>query len=309
MTIYAFIVTILLTLPTVQTNDRGYRLGPDDQVTVWVLGVEDIARTPVRIDPQGYVDLPMAGRIKAAGLTAQELKEEIARTLKTFVQDPQVSVSIVEYRSQPVSVIGAVKDPGIVQVQGRKTLVEVLSLAGGPRPDASDNVVITRRKEFGPIPLPGAKEDATGQFNVADVKLKTLLEAKSPVENITIQPHDVIAVPRAAMVYVMGEVTKPGAFALNEHEALSVLQALSMAGGVTKVAASGNAKILRTVPASVERQEIAINLTRLLSGKAEDLQLRADDILFVPNSRSKSVGLRAAEAAMQIGIGTVIWRR
>ncbi len=285
-----------------------YVLGPDDQIAIWALGAEEISQKPVRIDPSGYIDLPMLGRIRASGFTAEQFKGELVSRLRSYVKEPQVSVSIAEFRSQPVSVIGAVKNPGVHQLQGRKTLVEILSLAGGLAPDAGYSVKITRRLEWGPIPLPTATRDATGSFSVADVGLKPLMEAKNPECNIIIKPHDVISVPRAEMVYVMGEVAKPGGFALNEHESVSALQALSMAGGVTRAAAPKSAKILRANPGTAKRGEVGVDLKQVLAGKSGDVPLQAEDILFVPNNTAKSVSLRAIETAVQMGVGIVIWR-
>src|SRR4051794_36688177 len=108
-----------------------YLLGPDDQITVQVLDAEEISNKPTRIDQTGFIRLPLAGRIKAAGLNIEELETEIATRLKKYIKQPEVSVSVMEFRSQPVSIIGSVKSPGVHQLQGRKTLVECLSLAGG----------------------------------------------------------------------------------------------------------------------------------------------------------------------------------
>src|SRR5205085_2909717 len=121
---------------------------------------------------------------------------------------------------------------------------EVLSMAGGLRPEAGPSARITRRLEYGRVPLPGAADDETGKFSVAQINLKPLLEARSPETNILVQPNDVISVPRAEMVYVMGEVTKAGPLVLNENQTISILQAVSSSGGALKTAAPQNAKIL-----------------------------------------------------------------
>jgi polysaccharide export outer membrane protein len=286
-----------------------YELGADDVITIWALGAEEIPATPVRIDPNGFVDLPLVGRLRAAGQSVEQLKAELARRLREYVQEPQVAVSVVEFRSQPVSVLGAVKNPGVHQLQGRKTLVEVLSLAGGLGPEAGHSIKITRRLEWGRIPLPRAADDATERFSVAEVSVRSVLEARRPEENILIRPHDILSVPRAEMVYVMGSVNKAGGFVLQERETLSVLEALSLAGGVTRTAAPRQARILRPVAGQHSRAELPLDLQRILDGKGKDVPLAADDILFVPTSAAKSAGLRAVEAAIQLGVGVVIWRR
>ena len=113
-----------------------YVLGPDDQITLLASDAEEISGKPMRIDMKGNLNLPLAGRVHAAGLTAEQLEAELEGKLKRYVKDPDVVVSITEFRSQPISVLGAVAKPGIHQLEGRKTLFEVLSLAGGLRDDA-----------------------------------------------------------------------------------------------------------------------------------------------------------------------------
>jgi polysaccharide export outer membrane protein len=206
-------------------------------------------------------------------------------------------------------VIGAVNNAGVHQLQGRKTLVEMLSLAGGLRQDAGYRVKITRELDWGEIPIENARVDSSGKFSVAEVSLKDILEANTPGGNIRIMPHDVISVPRAQLVYVIGEVHKSGGFVLGERETVSVLQALSMAEGLARTAAPGSAKILRSPSGDSQRIEIAVDLRRILSGKDNDVPLRSDDILFVPTSKSKNAVMRSLEAAIQLGTGFAIYRR
>jgi len=286
-----------------------YVLGPDDQITVRVLDVDDIGSTPIRIDPEGYIRLPYVGRTRAAGLTVEGLQAELAARLKTYIHEPDVTVALTEFRSQPVSVLGAVRNPGIHQLQGQKTLAEILSLAGGLDTAAGPTVKITRRLEWGRIPLRNAWDDSTGQFSVAQVSVKAILEARNPEQNILILPHDVISVPRAEMIYVAGEVARAGGFVLNERESMSVLEALALAGGADHYASPQHSRILRRSSTGEDRTEIPVDLRKVLDGKAEDIALRPDDILFVPNSTPKRAAIRAIEAAVQAGTGVAIWRR
>lgn len=286
-----------------------YVLGPEDQITIRALDAEEISDRPLRIDMSGYIRLPMVGRLRASGLTIEQLEAQLVARLKTFIREPEVSVSITEFRSQPVSVIGAVKNPGVHQLQGRKSLIEILSLAGGLNTDAGHTIKITRRLEWGRIPLRSGADDPTGQFSVAQVSVKAIMEAKNPEENIIVRPYDVISVPRAEMVYVTGQVVRSGGFVLNERETLSVLQALSLAGGLGSTASPQNSRILRPALGAAGRAEIAVDLKKILAGKAQDLPLQAEDILFVPGSAPKKAAIRAIEAAIQIGTGVVIWRR
>ena len=292
-----------------QATPSNYALGPDDQITLYVADAEEISGKAMRIDMRGDINLPMAGRIHAADLTADQLETEIESRLKRYFKKPDVVVSITEFRSQPISVLGAVTTPGVHQLEGRKTLFEVLSLAGGLRPDAGSIVRITRKLEWGPIPLPGATTDSTGQFSVASVSVKSIMDASNPAENITVKPQDVISVSKADLVYVVGCVHKPGGFVLGQDDSISALQVLSLAEGLDKTAAPEKAKIMRAVAGQSSRTEIAINLKKLMAGKGADLPLRSNDILFVPNSAAKSVGTRTAEAAIQIATGVAIYGR
>jgi polysaccharide export outer membrane protein len=225
------------------------------------------------------------------------------------MHEPDATVTITAFRSQAVSVLGAVRNPGVHQLEGRKTLVEILSLAGGLDQAAGPTVKITRRLEWGRIPVRNTRDDPTGQFSVAQVSVKAILDARSPEENILIRPHDVISVPRAEMIYVTGQVMRAGGFVLNERESMSVLEALALAGGIDAFAAPQHSRILRRASAGQDRTEITVDLKKTLEAKAEDIALHPDDILFVPNSAPKRAAIRAVEAVIQAGTGLVIWRR
>ncbi len=285
-----------------------YVLGPDDQITIRAVDADELGKDPVRIDMSGYLRLPMVGRIRAAGLTVEQLQAEIVSRLREYIKDPDVAVSVTDFRSQPVSVIGAVKNPGVHQLQGRKTLVEILSLAGGLSDDAGYRIKITRSLDRGPIPLAGAETDPSGAFSVAQVSLKDLMEARNPADNILIQPHDVISVPRAELVYVVGQVAKSGGFVLHENQTISALQALSLAGGLDKTASAKNARILRTSPGDGSRREIRVNLALILKGRSPDVPMQPNDILFVPTAGGRAAFLRALQTATNIGSGVIIYR-
>jgi len=285
----------------------GYILGPGDQISIQVLHVEEINDKPVPIDMSGEIRVPVAGRIQVAGLTTAQVETEIAKRLTSYLLHPDVSVKISEFRSQPVSVLGAVKTPGVQQVQGGKTLFEMLSLAGGLDTNSGSTLRLTRRLEWGRIPLANATDDQTGQYSVAEVSLKSIFDAQNPAENILVRPYDVITVPRADTIYVIGEVQKSGGFVVNDMAEVTVLQALSMAGGFDKTAKPQEAKIMRRVQGK-SRTEIAVNLKKILEGKAEDISMKPEDILFIPTSASKKAGIRALEAALQAGTGVAIWR-
>ena len=286
-----------------------YLLGPDDQISVNLRDVKEIEFKPVRIDAAGNLQLHYVGKLHAAGLTVDELAKAIAERLKDYVNEPNVTVEVTDYGSQPVSVMGAVNKPGVYQLRGSKTLVEVLSLAEGLRNDAGYSIRITRHSEWGAIPLPNAAPDSGGNFSVAEVRVSAIMEARNPAANILIRPHDVISVPRAEMVYVVGSVHRPGGFVLGEKESMSVLQAVSMAEGLDRTAAPADAKIIRSTEGAAKRIELPVNLKKVLSNQEADQRLLPNDILFIPNSTTKSVAARSAEAIIQLATGVVIFRR
>ena len=283
-----------------------YVLGAEDQITVHVSDVPDISEKPQRLDPNGDIKLPMIGRVHAAGMTLEALESELTERLKVYLEEPDVSVTVTEFRSQPVSIIGAVNTSGVQQLGGRKTLIEVLSMAGGLNLDAGPTVKITRRLEWGRIPLPDATEDAPGGFSTAEIDLRSLLEARNPEKNIVMRPNDVISVPRAELVYVVGEVAKPGPLPLSGGHSVSVMEAVSSSGGVLRTAAPAHARILRRLAGEQKRAEVSVDLKKIMQGKANDVPLSAGDILLVPDSSGKRVTTRAIEALIQAGtiVGT-----
>jgi polysaccharide export outer membrane protein len=288
----------------------GYVLAAHDQVRIHALHAPEIPATEAfRVDEQGNLNVPLVGRVAVAGLTVAEVEERLRAKLKDFVLDPEVTVNLAAARNHPVSVFGAVKTPGVHQLQERKRLIEVLSLAGGLREDAGSKLRITRSVRNGRLPLAGAADDASGQFSVAEVDLRALLEARSPADNIYVAPDDVLAVPNAEIVYVIGEVKRPGGFTLKDRERVNVLQAVAMAEGTLASASAKNAKIVRATGSGTERTEIPVNLRRILDGQDRDVAMLPGDILVVPNNVPRSVALRTAEAAVQLVTGVIIWRR
>jgi polysaccharide export outer membrane protein len=269
--------------------------------------MDELGENPYPIDLEGNINLPRVGRVHAAGVTVEELEGQLTKDFLVFLRDPIVNVNVAEYHSQPVSVLGAVNNPGVHQIQGNKTLFEVISEAGGLRDDAGSTIEVTRRLTNGVLPLPNATTDATGSFSIAGLNIRAVMAAKSPEQNIPVKPNDVITVPKADLVYVIGSVKHPGGFPLQEKSTMSVLQALSLAEGLQNTAAGTRAKILRNSDAKHGRVEIPINVKHILAGTDADVPLLADDILFVPNSTGKAASLRAVEALIQTGSGVAIY--
>jgi polysaccharide export outer membrane protein len=289
------------------TNVTSYVLGPEDSITVRVFAADDIPDKPVQIDNDGSVTLPMIGQVHASGLTVEQFQAHLVTAYKKFFKDPQVTVQVNDFRSQPVSVAGNVTTPGVVQLRGNRNLMEVIGQAGGLRADAGDTVLITRNLNEGPIPVAGAFTDSTGKYSVAHIDIRAVMSGKDPEGNILIKPHDVITIPRARMVYVLGNVTRPGGYVMTENETMSLTQALALAGGWDHSASLSGARVLRADGGSA-REQIPANVKKIMENKAPDLQMRPDDIIYIPNSLTKQVSARGVEAAIGIGTGLLIWK-
>jgi polysaccharide biosynthesis/export protein len=296
----------VLSAPLLQTRGD-YVLGPQDSLLLHVADETEIPPGPYEIDLEGNLALPQVGTIHAAGLTVGQLRDEITQRLKNLLQRPTVSISVAEYHSQRVSVLGAVTTPGVRQIQGRKTLYEVISEAGGLRQDAGDTIYISRDKSSGPIPLPDAKMDPSGEYSVARLNVQAVMNAQNPAGNIAIRPNDVITVPKAQLVYVIGAVNRAGGFPLTERQSMTVLQALALAEGLGRTASAGHARILHAAVGSAPRAETKLDLRQIMQGKVPDEPLQPEDILFVPNSTAKSASYRTLEALINTGSGVAIY--
>jgi polysaccharide biosynthesis/export protein len=285
-----------------------FLLGPDDQIILQGPEMDEVVNRPYRIDSEGYVSLPLLGRVKAGGMTVGEFETQLNRTASKYVRDPQLVVSVAEFHSQPISVVGAVTQPGAQQLQGKKTLMQVISMVGGFRPDAGNMLSIARELRWGPLPLPNATTDPSGKYSVAAISIPELLQENNPQLNILVMPNDVITIPVSETVYVVGDVHKAGGFLLGEHKNMTVLQAVAMAEGIDGTSDAKHSRIIHHADDSALRTEKFVDVKRIMRGEAPDLPLGGGDILFVPGSLTKKAGLRTVEAAIQTATGLAIWR-
>jgi len=261
-----------------------YILGPNDQILIRAQEAEEINDKPFRIDSEGFINLPLVGRTKAGGLTIQELESELVKKLRPFIREPQVIITVVQFRSEPVFFVGAFRAPGIYPLQGRRTLVEMLSSVGGLQPNASRRIKLTRRREYGLIPLPNAIEAQDKKTSTVEISMGSLRDNVNPAEDIVLESFDVITVERAELVYINGEVGKVGGLELGERDSISIAQALTLSGGFNRDADRSKARILRPVLNTNRRAEIEIDLKRVLEGKDNDFPLLPNDLLYVPRS-------------------------
>jgi polysaccharide biosynthesis/export protein len=312
-----------LARPVANSAAEDYRIGPQDLLEISVFEAPELNRA-VRVSASGEISLPLVGAVEASGLTPKALEFVLQELLRrNYMKDPHVSVFMKEMQSHPVSVFGAVKKPGVFQIDGPKSLVEILSMAEGLAEDAGDTVIVMRgaglsgaaqsalndppaeSKPQSPAAAatPATEEKTDG--NTVETNLKNLLESGDPRYNVTVYPGDVVKVTRAGVVYVEGDVKKPGGFMLKTNENISVLQAVALAEGLTRNAAGSRARIMRTDEATGTRTEIPIDLNKMLAGGLTDAMLRPNDIVFVPNSTGKSVFYGGTQAAVSVGSAAV----
>jgi len=298
-------------------DKSAYVLGTGDQLSVRVFGADDIPDRPIEVASDGKISLPMVGRVQAAGVSVRNLESDLTTRYRTYFKDPQISVTVTDYRSQTVTVVGAVNAPGVVQLRGPTRLMRVISQAGGLKAEAGDKVLITRRlPSTDGAAAPSSPSPATGltepnaSFYLKEISLVKIIDGTDPSANLLIEAGDLITVPRAKMVYVMGDVGRPGGYVLDGHSSnLTVLQAVALAGGANKTAAYGSTRILRPATGTnTPRAETQIDLKKILASKSPDIPLHADDILYVPNSLTKVVTARTIETAVSIGTGLLIWK-
>jgi polysaccharide export outer membrane protein len=275
-------------------NLPAQRIGANDLVSVSVYDAPELTRT-VRVGADGAMRLPMLKqRIKAEGLMPGELETAIASALvaEGLIVDPIVTITIAEYNSRPISVAGAVKQPITFQASGPVTLLEAITKAGGLAPEAGPEILVSHAQS-GP--------DGTVTALVQRILVKGLIDAADPGLNLTLIGGEEIRVPEVGKVYVIGNVKKPGAFAVQDGVESTVLKMLALSEGLMPYA-SKDAYIYRR-EANGGKNEIVVPLNKIMERKAPDAALLANDILYVPDNKSRRMTLGALEKVLIFGGG------
>lgn len=284
-------------------------LGPGDQIRVDVVDLPELSNRNTRVGADGAISLPHVGSLSAEGMTTIALEKAIEKRLSDFMYEPHAAVTVVEQASRPVYVLGAVHQPGALQMRGQMRLLEALSLAGGLTENSGHALTLTRRLERGALPLPGSRTDAENKQSIVEIAVEPLVSSEAPESNIELLPDDVISVTTADLVYVVGQVERAGGFVLKEKEGVTALKALALAGGLKPQASARKARILRRGAQGAEAEGTPVNLRAILDGKADDVALAADDVLFVPKSGAKTASSIAADTVLSTLSGILIWRR
>jgi len=249
-----------------------YKIGAKDLLEISVFGLEEMNKT-VRVSEDGKITLPLLGEVEVEGLTKTELEKKLSQLLEEkYLQSPQVTVFIKEYQSKRISVLGAVGEPGPYELLGRQTLLQLISEAGGLTEDAGDDIIVIRQFQDG--------TNISLKISIDDLFLKG--DARL---NIPLEPNDIVNIPaeKTVLIYVFGQVRKPGALEVKKSNIPTLLQAIAQAGGFSERASKGGVLIKRINKDGKEKQ-IKVNVKDIIKGKKKDIQLLENDVVYVPET-------------------------
>ena len=253
-----FIGIVFFSVSTGWSQD--YVLGEGDILNVTVYDHPDL-KTKVRISGDGKITLPLIGQVKAANASVNELSDKIESLLADgYIINPQVSIFVESFKSRKATILGEVDSPGLYEIEGYTTLLELISTAGGLTKNAANKVIVHRK-------FPSSQKEENIEIN-----LRQLMEEGTDSQNIQIVDGDNVFVPKKEVFYVTGEVKKPASY--NYEDGLTVIQALTMAGGVSDKGAPGRIKVIR----KIDGRE------KLLEDVKMDQAIQPNDVVVVPES-------------------------
>jgi len=286
-------------------NLPAQKIGPNDLIAVSVYDAPELTRT-VRVGADGFIRLPMLrGVITANSLLPSELEKLIATALvgENILVDPVVTVTIVEYHSRPINVVGAVKKPLTFQAAGTATLLDALTRAEGLSPDAGPEILVSR-------PQPG--DSGSSSAVIQRISVKGLIDEADPDLNVRLFGGEEIRVPEVGKVFVVGNVRKSGSFPVHDPSGTSVLKLLALAEGLLPFTAK-QAFIYRKESGSNAKTEIPIEIAKIIERKSPDVTLQAQDILYIPDNKGRRMTVTTLERLLGFGTATasglIIWRR
>jgi polysaccharide biosynthesis/export protein len=286
-------------------NLPSQRIGPNDLLNVNVYGAPELSR-PVRVSQEGTIQVPMLREVfRAEGKYPAELESIVAEALsrEKILVSPVVTVTVAEYVSRPISVIGAVKQPLTFQAFGNITLVDALSRAGGLTSDAGTEILLSRQQA-------GANGKMTSL--VVRIPVKQLIDQADGELNYALRGGEEIRVPEATKIFVVGNVKKPGAFPVRDSNDSTVLKMLAMSEGLLPYA-TDLAYIYRREGGENGRNEIEIPIAKIMARKSPDVPLMPNDVLYIPDNKGRRMTMTMVDRLVTFGAGTasgmLVWRR
>ena len=295
------ILALFLGFPLItsaQPQDDRYRIGPADVLDIRIYNRPHLSRDAVRVEGNGMIRMPLIEtEIKAACQTEGELAKEISTRYARYYKNLQVDVFIKEYHSRQVAVIGAVNDQSRFELQRRVRLLELLTYAKGPSTRAGQTINIVHSTAASPCKEAADDGDASAVFS--SYKLSDVLQG-DPKSNPYLEPGDIVTLPEADQVYVVGNVYMPLTIPLREP--ITLTRAIAMAGGLKQDTKKDKIRVLRQEPGSSVRKEITVDLSAIEKKSSDDLALLPNDIIDVPTSAGKSF-LRSLVQGVVPGVG------
>lgn len=266
----------MLSAVSQQNNiEESYKIGPQDLLEIESYNVEELKKT-VRVNSRGEIALPLVGILNVKGLTTTEVEQFIAKKLDKYVRETVVTVYVKEFKSQRISVIGAVNKPQIFSVTGQRYLIDMLMMSEGITEEAGEICYVLR---------PTVKDKPNSRAETIVIDLDELLINGNLSLNIPVYAGDVINIPRGGLFFVDGAVKKPGAYTMKGKT--SLVQAISIAQGLKPNAAFRDIRIFRD-NGSAEREVIMKNYDAISSGSEPDIVIAENDIIIVPESGMKN---------------------
>ena len=278
--------------PETAANLPAQKIGPRDLIVVQVYGSPELSRS-VRVGTDGMIRLPMLKqRIQGEGMMPNDLENTVAKALEEegLIVDPLVTVTVAEYGSRPISVAGAVRDPLTFQASGPVTLLEAITRAGGLTAVAGSEILVSKT-QTGP--------DGEAASLMQRVSVKALIDGTDADANLHLSGGEEVRVPEAGKVFVVGNVKRPGAFPVQDGAESSVLKMLALAEGL--IPNAGRQAYIYRREASGGKNEIPIELSKIMDRKAPDVTLMANDILYVPDNHTRRLGLAILEKLLLFG--------
>ena len=257
---------------------QDYGVGPRDSLSFTVYGEGDLSPDGLIVSQEGYISFPLIGRVHVEGLSTPEIEKKIEALLADgYIVNPQVTVMVKSFKSKKIFILGAVEKPGVYPLRGQERLLEIISIAGGIQNEkAGKFILIWRQKSRGEN---GSKNSGNGRL--IKIGLERLLQQGDMNLNVPLINRDVVFVPQAEYIYIIGEVKKPGSYKFTEN--ITILETITMAGGFTPIASPNKTRIIRIEEG--EERTIFVRMKDIIKGeKSKDIVLKSGDIVVVPES-------------------------
>jgi polysaccharide biosynthesis/export protein len=286
------------------SSGQPYVLASGDQIVLQASNAEEISGKPFRIETDGSVDFPLIGVMHPAGLAIEQFETKLRAELAKYVRDPQVTVQVIQFRSETVTFTGAFRNPGTYALQGRHTLTEMLAVAGGLADNGSRILRIARLESSGPLPLATARLRADGTSYVADLDI-TIADKRNPADDFVLKPFDVITAFAVEPIVIGGEIARAGIVPLGDHKSLPLLQVVLLSGGTTRDASKKHVKIFRQDPDSGKREEIEVDLAKIQKGESPDFALLPRDLVIIPRADGRVVSKQVLAIATGLAVSVI----